>query len=45
MERERRRWEEEVEGKLDKPVGPVHYEELRRGGEPAISLSLSKTIR
>ncbi|CAI8054720.1 Coiled-coil domain-containing protein 174 [Geodia barretti] len=31
MERERRRWEEEVEGKLDKPVGPVHYEELRRG--------------
>ena len=32
-ERERRRWEEEQAQELEKPVGPVHYEELRQGGE------------
>ena len=44
MERERRRWEEEVEEKLDRPVGPIHYEQLRQGGELAISLSHSLSL-
>ena len=32
-ERERRQWEQEAEDELeqDKPVGPVHYQELRAG--------------
>ena len=34
-ERERRRWEEEQaqqDADLDKPVGPVHYQNLQQGG-------------
>ena len=41
MERERRRWEEEQEEKLDKPVGPVHYEEMRQGGKTTPTPSLT----
>ena len=38
MERERRRWEEEQAEELDRPVGPVHYEEMRHGGEVDITI-------
>ena len=31
-ERERRQWEDE-QAEQAKPVGPVHYEELRQGGQ------------
>ena len=32
MERERRQWEREQAEELDKPLGPVHYQEMRQGG-------------
>ena len=37
-ERERRKWEEEQAQELEKPVGPVHYEEMRHGGEVDITI-------
>ena len=32
MERERRQWERDQAKELDKPLGPVHYQEMRQGG-------------
>ena len=44
MERERRKWEEEQEEKLGKPVGPVHYEEMRQGGKTTPTSSHTHTL-
>jgi hypothetical protein len=39
MKREliRKKWEQEVQDALDKPVGPVHYQDILFNGEECIN--------
>ena len=41
----RKRWEEEVQEALDKPVGPVHYQDILFDGKKLFHSQLTSTLQ